>query len=156
MFKLLSLVLLIDWAILFIWPSSLWAAEGTLGLSFVSTGQRGTVDVFRPKSDEKVKNFLVRFSFALPTFGNYWTVAGTLDRIKRDYSNFLLRDDKGEETPLSQTFDKEEHAGSWNVSYQKEKIHPEQSFFRPFLQELWRLTLFLCIGLSLLQKDSTQ
>ena len=116
MFQLCALVFS-----LFLLSSSALGADGTIGLSFVSADQTGTVDVFRVNSQEKARSSLLRFNFQAPTLKNYWTLGGSLDIAKKDYSNFLVRDQNGEESPLSDVFNGEEYTGSIAISYQKGK-----------------------------------
>ena len=96
-------------------------ADGTISLSFVSTNQTGTVDIFRIDSQEKAKSSLLRLDLQAPTLKKYWTLGGSLDIAKKDYSNFLIRNQQGEEIPLSDTFEQEEYTGSVSISYQKGK-----------------------------------
>ena len=93
--------------------------DGKAGLNIISTKQKGSVDVFRLDSDQSATSSLLRLDLQLPTLKNHFTVAMSLDAAKRDYSNFILRNDRGEEVPLSDSFDGEEYSGSVTLSYQK-------------------------------------
>ena len=114
MFKLCPLIL-----VFWIGFQTAMGAGGKIGIDIVSTEQKGTVDVFRIDNNQSATSSLLRLSLQLPTLKNYWTVAISLDADKKDYGNFLLRNDRGEETPLSDTFDGEEYSGNLSISYQK-------------------------------------
>ena len=117
MFKLFTLS-----SFLFIiasFPFILKGAEGAVGLSFLVTNQKGAVDVFRLNNDDEAESVLSRLNVQLPTLKNYWTLSMSFDVAKKDYSSFLLRDENGEETPLSDRFDKKETTGNLALSYQK-------------------------------------
>ncbi len=117
MLQLLSLII----ALLTLFSMPARAAEGLAGFDFILTNQKGSIDFFRPNNRQKTKGYLSRFNLQLPTLKNYWTLSFSADLAKKDYSNFLLRDEDGKETPLSRTFDQKEYAMNLSAIYQKGK-----------------------------------
>ena len=114
MFKLLTLIIG-----LFLLSTSVIAAEGNVGWSVLFTEQEGAVDVFRLNNNQRAQSLLSRVNLQLPTIKNHWTLGMSFDIAKKDYSSFLLRNENGVETPLSDTFDGRESTGSVALSYQK-------------------------------------
>ena len=81
--------------------------------------KRGSVDIFDSERGGDSSDYQMRFGGQWENIVRYWTTQFNFDVAKRDYSNFLLRDEEGREFPLKETFEGNEYSSSVSFAYQK-------------------------------------
>ena len=81
--------------------------------------KRGVLDVFDSERAGGSLDYQMRIGGQWEAMAKYWSSQFSFNVVKRDYDHFLIRDEDGQETPLSETFDGNEYSSNVSFSYQK-------------------------------------
>lgn len=98
----LSLVLLLTASALL--ANLAYAAKGSVNSSIVSTTTSGSTDPLNPISTRQLSAQGFSLQYTSATLANSWTLLGQLDYVANDYSQLMLRDERGNSFPLSEQY----------------------------------------------------
>ena len=90
-------------------------------LDMIFDSKRGAIDIIDSERVGRNSDYQMRLGSQWENLARYWITRFNIDVAKRNYSHFLIRDEDGRETPLSETFDKVEYSSTVGATYQKSR-----------------------------------